>query len=292
MSVPRRRSRRREVIDEPSSEAIASRTTIDPAPASASKKTCNTKQSRKSRSKSVNRLSIFGPPPLLEGEDASAYARLHERFFNSVKPSDIIEEIWVHETADLTWEIIRYRLLATTSLNTRISDARDHELDSAVDEELEWIIDQNWDPSREEPEGHLEKMVWQADRAIERQKNPSGQTEPRSRDEWRETLVQDPAVVRKLEKVRARAASDLDINGLAAQAFIEKLQYVERINQMTALAEARRNSILREIDRRRAMFAKTLRAATSEIEDSEFNAMKPKRIARRRSANERERLTN
>ncbi len=40
---------------------------------------------------------IFGPSPLLPGEDATAYAELLDRFHRAVKPIDIVEKIWVHD---------------------------------------------------------------------------------------------------------------------------------------------------------------------------------------------------
>jgi hypothetical protein len=40
------------------------------------------------------RLDIFGPPPLIEGEDAAAYDELLVRISAAVKPADILEDIW------------------------------------------------------------------------------------------------------------------------------------------------------------------------------------------------------
>lgn len=63
---------------------------------------------RTSKVKPLN-LTLFGPPPLLDGEDSSAYEELTARISGAVKPEDILEEIWVRETVDLTWEIFRWR---------------------------------------------------------------------------------------------------------------------------------------------------------------------------------------
>jgi hypothetical protein len=51
----------------------------------------------------------FGPPPLIEGEDAAAYNQLHARISAAVKPKDVLEEIWVRDVVDLTWETLRMR---------------------------------------------------------------------------------------------------------------------------------------------------------------------------------------
>ena len=45
------------------------------------------------KSKTPSSISLFGPPPLIEGEDAKAYDELHARVVNAVRPTDIIGEI-------------------------------------------------------------------------------------------------------------------------------------------------------------------------------------------------------
>jgi hypothetical protein len=55
--------------------------------------------------------SLFGPPPFLEGEDSSAYNELLARVSGRVKPADMLEEIWVLDVVDLTWQIFRWRRL-------------------------------------------------------------------------------------------------------------------------------------------------------------------------------------
>jgi hypothetical protein len=43
----------------------------------------------------AQRLALFGPPPLIEGEDAAAYDQLLARICAAVKPVDIIDEIFI-----------------------------------------------------------------------------------------------------------------------------------------------------------------------------------------------------
>jgi len=78
--------------------------------------------SRKSKSKTkigavpgqVQRLAVFGPPLLLEGEDAAAYDELLGRLCAAVKPADIIDEMFISDIAALEWEVLRWRRLKTT----------------------------------------------------------------------------------------------------------------------------------------------------------------------------------
>src|SRR4051812_41056854 len=61
--------------------------------------------SRKSESKTeiaaarvpgqAQRLSLFGPPLLLEGEDAAAYDELLGRICAAVRPADVIDEMFI-----------------------------------------------------------------------------------------------------------------------------------------------------------------------------------------------------
>jgi hypothetical protein len=62
-------------------------------------------------SRSPTKWNFFGPPPLLDGEDPAAYDELLARVSGAVKPSDILEEIWVRDVVDLVWEALRLRRL-------------------------------------------------------------------------------------------------------------------------------------------------------------------------------------
>jgi hypothetical protein len=57
------------------------------------------------------KLALFGPAPLLEGEDARAYDELLARVSSAVVPTDILEQIWVRDIVDLVWEGFRLRRL-------------------------------------------------------------------------------------------------------------------------------------------------------------------------------------
>jgi hypothetical protein len=58
----------------------------------------------------------FGPAPLAEGEDGHAYDELLLRISAGVRPADILEEIWVRDVVDLTWEALRLRRLKAAIL--------------------------------------------------------------------------------------------------------------------------------------------------------------------------------
>jgi hypothetical protein len=48
-----------------------------------------------------------------------------------------------------------------------------------------------------------------------------------------------------------------------------KIHEIERIDRMTMAAEARRNAVLREIERHRASFARSLRRTVDDVEEAD-----------------------
>jgi hypothetical protein len=53
--------------------------------------------------------TLFGPPPLFDGEDPKTYDQLYTEISTAVMPMDIIEEILVRDCVDLTFGVLRYR---------------------------------------------------------------------------------------------------------------------------------------------------------------------------------------
>lgn len=78
-------------------------------------------------------------------------------------------------------------------------------------------------------------------------------------------------------------SAGLTMESAAAQTLALKIDEIERINRMIMNAEARRNAVLREVDRHRASVAQTLRRAT-DIEDVQFEELGAKQIADRNAA--------
>ena len=67
----------------------------------------------------VQRLALFGHPPLLEGEDAAAYDQLLARIYAAVKPVDIIDEMFIADVVSLEWEVLRWRRLKSSLIRAR-----------------------------------------------------------------------------------------------------------------------------------------------------------------------------
>jgi hypothetical protein len=200
-------------------------------------------------SQAVNRLAIFGPPPLLKGEDAAAYNDLLMRVSGHLKPSDIFEEIWVREIVDLIWESLRWRRHLASFLATAIP---------RVLERILKPIAQN------QPEVPRDSSFIGKLRAAEASLN-AGSTLAAA---W---AVGDRAAIERVNALLASAGLTMD--NVIAQATASELDKIERFNRLIASAEGRRNALLREIEHHRAPFAQRLRSEVHNIENAEFETV-------------------
>jgi hypothetical protein len=66
------------------------------------------------------------------------------------------------------------------------------------------------------------------------------------------------------------------MDAVMAQTLCENLDHIKCIESMTAMAEARRNDALCEIERHRAMRPHTLRPTVQQIEDAQYQAVEAK----------------
>ena len=175
-------------------------------------------------------LSSLFPIPLIPGEDPQAYAALLSQVTAGVKPTDAIEELWVRDVVDLVWDSQRLRRLKANLLVLAQKGALAHLLEATQDPDLA-LLD-----------------------------GPSGNHQLASR--W---LVEDESALAEVQAILG--ARGLDMNSIMAQALSDKLKQIEKFDQMIASADARRNKVLSEIERRRESVARRLRTATDTIID-------------------------
>ncbi len=64
------------------------------------------------------RQPLPGHRPLFAGEDAAAYDSLLGRVSDVVKPADVLEEIWLQDVVELSWEVARLRRMKAEFLNS------------------------------------------------------------------------------------------------------------------------------------------------------------------------------
>jgi hypothetical protein len=173
------------------------------------------------------RLLPFGPPPLIDGENAAAYDELLTRVSGAVKPADIIEDIWVREFVDLAWEVLRLRRLKAALMNSKVRSQMTELLNRVLEEGAEELA-----------------LKW---------------------------AQQKPDAVKQVDHLLASGGMTLDM--IIVEDLPKYFHNMHRIDNMLAVAEARRNAALRELDRRRAFLAQGLRRAAEQIETTEYQAL-------------------
>jgi hypothetical protein len=244
------------------------------------------------------RPAIFGPPPLLPGEDAAVYDAFYARICAAVNPTDILEEILVNDVASLEWEVLRWRRWKLSLIETRglaaleeflSSELADNHFDLYAKDFVEVLTDtlqENFEEGQTEDSAQeLAHRTAQNDpEAVDKVNTILAAAEMSMSDILNraqsirvEKLAlgyarRQPQAVKLVDKVLDGAGRTMD--GLISETMAVKLDDIERIDRNTAIAETRRNASLREIDRRRAMLGQALRRSVQEIEDGEFEVVK------------------
>jgi hypothetical protein len=257
---------------------------------------------RKSKSKTeiapsvrtrVQRLALFGPPPLLEGEDAAAYDQLLARFCAAVKPVDIIDEMFTADVVSLEWEVLRLRRLKSSLLQACGLKALERFLVKQLDDYFNVYAKQLahrfaemlQNVFGEKRADFARKLAYKAALqevdAVNEAKKILGREDLNPvvddvRDRKAKELVQqfvrrEPYATKVIDFILADTGVSMD--ALMADALVGELDNIERIDRLISIAENRRNATLREIDRRRAVLGETLRRSVQEIEDAEFKVI-------------------
>ena len=171
-------------------------------------------------------------------EDKKAFKQLMLQIAGAMEPRDYIEWLWVKDVADNTWDILRARRAKAVRLSLARKNAiRDiiqvHDNDGSFAMALE-----------------LDEMH----------------------------MSEAQGVVDGDVQAKARFAAILKRIGLTEQsvmdaAYNREIAHIERLQKLVDNAVARRDSILREVDRRRDATARRLRLAIDQSEqiiDAEF----------------------
>jgi hypothetical protein len=201
------------------------------------------------------RIDFFGRPPLLESEDAAKYDELLARVTETVRPSDLIEEIWIQDIVDLSWEVWRLRRL---KMNLHIASIPDAIAKMLVRPgKPEFITD---------VEG--ESGIVFVGRIFPTEAQELAQ-------KW---AAKDPSAAEEVKGLLAAHGQSMDT--VEVRALVLALDSIERIDRSIMNMEMRRNAVLREIDRRRdhKAFAKNLQSAMREVKEAELMQSQPKTI--------------
>jgi hypothetical protein len=182
-------------------------------------------------------VALAAAPPLIQGESSAGYDQLLARICETLQPSDVLEQIWMRDIVDLTWEAFRLRRLKAS-----LMAAAAHE---GMAEVLRPLVDC--------PEQFAKGWARRSERTVS-----------------------------KVEAALGKAGSSMD--AVAARTFSARIGDFERIERMLAAAQARRNCVLRELDRHRASFAVRLRRTVQAAEDAALAVGAPRAPTRPEAA--------
>jgi hypothetical protein len=172
--------------------------------------------------------ALWGKPPLLSHEDPQVYWRLAGSMSRDVEPTCVIEWFDVKNVVDLTWEIIRLRRFKALIIELRRDPPEYSYEETEADEETETDGESEADPA-------------------------AGTAETETNEDSPEGSEPD----------LCEAEDELDrAEKKAVEIFLGQLDDWERIDSLIASAEIRRAAALREIERRRSIWADRLRAAS------------------------------
>lgn len=180
--------------------------------------------------------ALLGPPPLTSLEDDEAYERMLTQMALAISPKDFVEWTWLKDIADLTWDAGRARRAKAV----RLALARRTAIETILRADQAPVLA---DLLLDDP---IAKEAEEIYRGGARERKAFG------------------AILARL---------GLTEQSVADAAFHAALEDMERLQQLIDNANARRDAILREIDRRRDGLAKRLReagATIDEIIDAEF----------------------
>jgi hypothetical protein len=179
---------------------------------------------------------LLGPVWIIEGEDPERYEQLLVRVADAVRPIDFIDWLLVKDIVALTWEIQRSRRRRETAIRMGRLKA------------LEQILDQivpSVEPSvRFAREREIEKL------ATNWLNGASGATKQ----------------VAEMLHTSGFSLADVDAHAMTVMG-VE----LERIDLQVERHESRRDSLLRQIERRREGWAKLVQRAAEDVIDADFS---------------------
>jgi hypothetical protein len=244
---------------------------------------------KKTTSKVVNSDNLFGPPPILAGEEA-AYDELIGRVYAAIKPADVIDEMLIADAVASEWQYLRWNRLkfslvqtcAAKGLKGFLNINLDYDMYRArFEEDLTEIHEDNLpedhvedlerlarDCARDEPAANdkVDEILTKADLDVDQIVDFARAS--RAEELVKEYMRRDSGAVALIDDLLAKAGTTID--ALIAAHLEMQLGYVERIDRLATIAEARRNASLPEIDRRRSVLGEKLRRSVQEIEEREL----------------------
>jgi hypothetical protein len=212
--------------------------------------------------KDLAELKKLFTPPVLTSEDLKTYYTIMARFLECLKPRDFVEQIFVKDLTDSTWEIMRYSNHKTLVIE------REHERHLEIQakrrqEELK--------RKAEIAKRVAEERAKAAEQAGETKEAEPGEGAPTSQYErWLELEAVIDGSISDVDEILTSPADELD----HAKALQSGIAYFEQLDRLMSVQVARRNDVIEQIEFYRQGLGRHLRQISDDIIDGEFSETK------------------
>jgi hypothetical protein len=206
----------------------------------------------KARSHLPGQTSLFGPPPVLPGENPKDYEEILNRITDTIGPRDFIEEIWCRDLANVAWNLLRLRQIKAAYLAEKVSEAANMKASRRAEAAMRAMPDSDADKIRQ----FL---------ACDHRWNRAA-AYPRAHQIYQELFA------------KARSGLNMDlIQGDVTFSCSWSLERFERIAALILADEQRFDEIMRELHRHRFMQSQI--ASLPSLEQAKRKKSEPKMIA-------------
>jgi hypothetical protein len=187
--------------------------------------------------------ALLGPPPITSGENGEAYAQLEAGLAAAIRPIDAIEWIWLKDMADLIWDARRLRRAKRAILAVSRASSMRQLRDKETGDHAKLSIE--------------ELRASEVLRALE-VKYVLGVFEESQ-------IALPPAALSAIvdavkglgeRKIGAEADAELAQLTIESEAYRLCLQDLERLDRLVTVADVRRDTVLRDLYRRRELLAR------------------------------------
>src|SRR5262245_49848990 len=205
---------------------------------------------------------LFGPPPVLGSEDPRAYDGMLAQFLADIKPRDFIAEMWVRYATDAFWEALRYQRHKNLSVERQYREQ--YEMNGEHEEEAEGEhLESTPDAAIAEPDDKPNEEGEQVDHT-EEVKEPGAPT-----TQFERILDLDAVVDTVLPDCQAIIHGPVDELEYAA-ALESNIAYYERLDRQYAIAMARFEDALKQLDLYQQGLGSRLHQVAGDIIDGDF----------------------
>ena len=187
---------------------------------------------------------FFDLPAMVGDEKHRDYLDIFSAIADAIKPTDILDWIWINDFVEAEWDIRRNRRIKVETIKLKVKEHIAERKNEAEFNRYRIVM-------------LREQMLAKADAG-----NPG---EPKRQNNKKDTKPE----VAKTEVANIEVANIEDPD-LLAKVFVKYGNEIDLIDRRIAAGEKKRDGILREIYRRRESLARKLEKACSDIIDAEF----------------------